>query len=194
MPRSAPPGGLGALLDGAFVVARGCYASPMPDDLIVNTAIACLTRELPPGPTWSPTLANQVNADLLERGVSVSAERLVELLAREPRVLVEYRDGDATPWVRLRSAVTDEDTRARLVEILIEARSFDELAESITGEYAANPRPVYGYALRFLAEGKPNGLEEPLQETFAHALARFDDTPRALELAGVLRAHLDARR
>lgn len=158
----------------------------MTDALLVETAVSCLVREFPPGPTSPAELADRVNADLRERAASVEPERLVQLLESDPRVLIEYRDGDATPWLRLRSSVTDEDARARLVEILIEARSFDELAENITGESAAKSHPLFRDALRFLAEGKPNGLEEPLQETFAQALSRFADDPRAAELAGLL--------
>lgn len=90
--------------------------------------------------------------------------------------------------------VSDEDARARLVEILIEARTFDELAERITREFAAKTHALFGYALRFLAEGKPNGLDDPLKETFAQELARFGDHQRALELAAILRASADARR
>jgi hypothetical protein len=166
----------------------------MTDELLIETAIRCLDREFPPGPTAPSSLTDRVNAELHARDVSVEPERLVELLTADPRVLVEYRDGDDTPWLRLRSSVTDEDARARLVEILVEARTFDELAESITGEFAARSHPLFGDALRVLAEGKPNGLDDPLKETFAQALSRFGDSPRALELAGILRAHADGRR
>jgi hypothetical protein len=90
--------------------------------------------------------------------------------------------------------ISDEDARARLVEILLEAGSYDELAEQITAEYAAKTHPLFGYALRFIAEGKPNGLDDPLKETFAHVLGRFDDHPRAVELAAILLAAAEARR
>jgi hypothetical protein len=161
----------------------------MAHSLLVDTAVACLEREFPPGPTAPSALADRVNAELREREVSVDADELVRLLQADRRVLVEYRDGDATPWLRLRSAVTEEDARARLVEILVEARSYDELSESITGEFAAKSHPLFGAALRLLAEGKPNGLDDPLQATFAQALERFTDNPRAIELAGLLAAH-----
>jgi hypothetical protein len=166
----------------------------MADELLIETAIRCLQREFPPGPTAPASLADRVNAELRARGGSVDADRLVEALAADPRVLVEYRDGDATPWLRLRSSVTDEDARARLVEILLESPTFDELGESITGEFAAKSHPLFREALRVLAEGKPNALDDPLKETFAEALARFTNTPRAVELAAMLRAHADGRR
>jgi hypothetical protein len=161
----------------------------MTDELIADTAISCLEREFPPGLTSVAALDDRVNAELGGRGLSVSRARLVELLADDPRVLVEYRDGDATPWVRLQSAVTEEDARARLVEILLEAGTFDEVWGRITAESAAESHPLFRDALRFLAEGKPNSLDDPLKETFAQALSRFADNPRAVELAGILRAH-----
>ncbi len=163
----------------------------MADDQIVETAIACLEREFPPGLTSFTALDDRVNAELRARGISVGPERLVELMADDPRVLVEYRDGDARPWVRLRSAVTDEDARARLVELLLEARTFDDLWASVTAESAVPSHPLFRDALRFLAEGKPNSLDDPLKESFAQALDRFADNPRALELAGILRARAE---
>lgn len=163
----------------------------MADELIVETAIGCLEREFPAGLTSLVALDDRVNAELRVRDTSVGPERLVELLAADPRVLVEYRDGDATPWVRLRSAVTDEDARARLIEILLEARTFDEVWGRITAESAAESHPLFRDALRFLAEGKPNSLDDALKESFAQALTRFADTPRAVELAGILRAHAE---
>ena len=166
----------------------------MANELLVETAVRCLEREFPPGSTSPAALADRVNAELRGRGLSVDPDRLVELMTPDPRVLVEYRDGDSTPWLRLRSSVTNEDARARLVEILVEARSFDELGESITGEFAAKSHPLFREALRVLAEGKSNGLDDPLKETFARALSRFPDSPRAVELAGILRAHADGRR
>ncbi|HSU39730.1 MAG TPA: hypothetical protein VLJ38_09180 [Polyangiaceae bacterium] len=163
----------------------------MADALIVETAIGCLEREFPPGLTSLVALDDRVNAELRARDTSVAPERLVELLAADPRVLVEYRDGDATPWVRLRSAVTDDDARARLVEILLEARTFDEIWGRITAESAAESHPLFRDALRLLAEGKPNSLDDPLKESFAQALTRFPDNPRAVELAGILHAHAE---
>lgn len=159
------------------------------DALILETALTSLEQEFPPGPTWPPSLAERVNARLRERDLSVEPDELVELLAPDPRVLVEYRDGGAVPWVRLRRSVTEEDARARLVEILIEAATLDELMERVAAEYGANPHASYGYALRFVTEGKANGLDEGLIPTFERALGRFADNPRAVELAGILRAH-----
>jgi hypothetical protein len=164
------------------------------DALILETALGCLEQEFPPGPTWPPSLADAVNARLRAQGVSVAPEHLVHLLEPDPRVLVEYRDGGAVPWLRLRSSITAEDARARLVEILIEAQSFDELAESVALEYGADPHRIYGYALRFITEGKPNGLDDGLVETFGRALSRFSENHRAVELAGILHAHVDRRR
>jgi hypothetical protein len=163
----------------------------MADELIVETAIRCLEREFPPGLTSLTALDDRVNAELRAHGTSVRPERLVELLACDPRVLVEYRDADPTPWVRLRSAVSDEDARARLVEILLEAETFDEIWGRITAESAGESHPLFRDALRFLAEGKPNAFDDPLKESFAQALGRFADDPRALELAGILRAHAE---
>src|SRR3954462_2113774 len=115
----------------------------MADELIVETAIRCLEREFPPGLTSLTALDDRVNAELRARGTSVRPERLAELLARDPRVLVEYRDADPTPWARLRSAVSDEDARARLVEILLEAETFDEIWGRITAESAGESHPLF---------------------------------------------------
>ena len=164
----------------------------MPDSLIADTAVRCLERQLPPGPTALTALSDLVNAELLEQAVTVAPEQLRELMAADPRVLVDDREGAA--WIRLMSSVDDEDARARLVEILVEARTFDELSARITAEFAAKSHPLFGYALRLLAEGKAGGLDDPLMETFAQALARFAAAPRAIELAAILRAHASAAR
>ncbi|HTQ07176.1 MAG TPA: hypothetical protein VMI54_25140 [Polyangiaceae bacterium] len=147
----------------------------MSDELIIERAVSCLEREFPPGLTEPAAVADRVNQELRTRGVSVAPERLVELLAADPRVLVEYRDDDGAPWLRLRSAVSEEDARARLVEILIEARTFDELVEKIAGESAAHSHPLFKDALRFLAEGKDGALEESLRVVFSQTLSRLKE-------------------
>jgi hypothetical protein len=164
----------------------------MQDRSIAEVAVRCLARQFPPGPTSLTALVDSVNAELLEHALRVTAPEMLELMATDPRVLVEDRDG--APWVRLMSSVDDEEARARLVEILLEAATFDELSERVTAEFSAKSSPLFGYALRLLAEGKPNGLDDPLMETFARALERFTDAPRAAELAAILRAHASALR
>ncbi len=156
--------------------------------LIVETAVRCLELEFPPGLTSPVELAEQVNGQLRDQGVSVDPDRLVDLLESDERVLVEYRDGSTAPWIRLRASVTDDDARARLIELLIEGKTLDEIAEGITGEAAAKSHPLFSDALRFLAEGTPNALDESLREVFARELRRFPDDPRAVELVGVLQA------
>jgi hypothetical protein len=84
--------------------------------------------------------------------------------------------------------LTDAEGRARLMKVLDDARTFDELGASITAEYAAKTHELFARALRFLADGDPSCLDAALKERFAQVLSRFVESRRALELAGILEA------
>lgn len=83
--------------------------------------------------------------------------------------------------------LTDVEARSRLMRILDDAVSFEQLGAGITAEHAAKEsHAVFGAALRFIAERDPTGLDAELQERFAQALSRMVESREALALAGVL--------
>jgi hypothetical protein len=83
--------------------------------------------------------------------------------------------------------LTDQEARARLLKILDDAKTFEDLGKGITAEYAEKEsHPVFGCALRFLAEADPTKLDAGLQERLAQVLSRFVESKEALHLAGVL--------
>ena len=84
--------------------------------------------------------------------------------------------------------LTDREARDRLLKILDDARTFEELGDGITAESGAKAHPLFGCALRFLAEEDPSQLDVDLQERFAQVLSRMVESKRALHLAGVLEA------
>ena len=81
---------------------------------------------------------------------------------------------------------SEDDARARLLKIIDDAKTFDELDERIQDEYATKSDAVFGAAVRFLAENDPSGLDAAVQERFAQALSRMVDSEEALRLAAVL--------
>lgn len=89
---------------------------------------------------------------------------------------------------------TDDETRRRLLELLDDARTFDELERSLRGRIGTDPSPLLEGALRFLEAGDPSGLDPELEERFAQVLSRFVESRRALELAGKLEAGDTAER
>lgn len=82
--------------------------------------------------------------------------------------------------------VTDNEARARLLRILDDAHTFEELDEGITAEHRARTHALFGTVLRFIAEGDASDLDAVLQERLAQVLSRFVESTRALELAGIL--------
>jgi hypothetical protein len=82
--------------------------------------------------------------------------------------------------------VADAEARVQLLKLLDNARTFDELLEGVTAEYGAKTHTLFGTALRFLAEGDPDCLDDELQERFAQVLSRFVESRRGLALAGIL--------
>ena len=83
--------------------------------------------------------------------------------------------------------MTDDEARNRLLAVLDKAHTFAELCAAISAEHgAASGRGLFGCALRFLSEGDATVLDAGLQERFARVLSRFVESPRALQLAGVL--------
>lgn len=89
---------------------------------------------------------------------------------------------------------TDDETRRRLLELLDDARTFDELERSFRGRIGTDPSPLLEGALRFVEAGDPSGLDAELEERFAQVLSRFVESRRALELAGKLEAGDTAER
>jgi len=81
---------------------------------------------------------------------------------------------------------SEDDARARLLKIIDDAKSFEELDERVQDEYATKSGAVLGAAVRFLAESDPSGLDTVVQERFAQALSRMVDSEEALRLAAVL--------
>jgi hypothetical protein len=81
---------------------------------------------------------------------------------------------------------SEDDARARLLKIIDDAKTFDELDERIQDEYATKSGVVFGAAVRFLAESDPSGLDASVQERFAQALSRMVDSEEALRLAAIL--------
>lgn len=91
---------------------------------------------------------------------------------------------------------TDDETRRRVLELLDDAHTFDELRRSFEAQIslvAVRPALLDG-ALRFLEDGDATGLDAELQERFAQVLSRFVESRRALELAGKLEAGAPAER
>jgi len=83
--------------------------------------------------------------------------------------------------------LTDAEARTRLLGILDDAKTFEDLGDGITAAYdATNTHALFTAALRFIAERDPSGLDGELQERFAQALSRMVESREALELAGVL--------
>jgi hypothetical protein len=82
--------------------------------------------------------------------------------------------------------VSDAEARARLLKILDDARTFEELSRAVAHEHAAKTHAVFECAARFLAERDPAGLDSALQERFAQVLSRMVESKEALSLAGVL--------
>lgn len=94
------------------------------------------------------------------------------------------------------SVDTDDETRRRVLELLDDAHTFDELRRSFEAQIslvAVRPALLDG-ALRFLEDGDATGLDAELQERFAQVLSRFVESRRALELAGKLEAGAAAER
>lgn len=84
---------------------------------------------------------------------------------------------------------SDDDATVRLLKILDDARTFEGLCDGISGAYgAAHSHPLFGTALRFIADGDASNLGPDLQERFAQVLSRFVESKRALELAAILEA------
>jgi hypothetical protein len=94
------------------------------------------------------------------------------------------------------SVDTEDETRRRLLELLDDAHSFDELRRSFQAQISlVAPRPaLLEGALRFAEEGDASGLDAEFQERFAQVLSRFVESKRALELAGKLEADDAAER
>lgn len=84
--------------------------------------------------------------------------------------------------------LTDDDARARLLKILDDARTFDELHGALVAARRADSHGLFDSALRFVASDDAAGLDWPVRERFAQVLSRFVESTRALHLAGVLEA------
>lgn len=84
----------------------------------------------------------------------------------------------------------DATVRVRILKLLDDARTFDELRVALVGEVpldGAEP-PLLRCVLRFVTSGITSGLDDELKERFAQVLSRFVESTRALELAGRLEA------
>lgn len=84
--------------------------------------------------------------------------------------------------------LSDDDARQLLLKILDDARTFDELHAALVAAAGSEPHPVFGFALRFVTDDNPTGLEWAVRERLAQVLSRFVESRRALHLAGVLEA------
>ena len=84
--------------------------------------------------------------------------------------------------------LTDDEARARLLKILDDARTFDDLHAALLATGGAETHVLFGCALRFVANDDPAGLEWAVRERFAQVLSRFVESRRALHLAGLLEA------
>jgi hypothetical protein len=82
--------------------------------------------------------------------------------------------------------LSEGDARNRLLKIIDDAKTFEELDERIQDEYATKSDAVFGAAVRFLAESDPSELDDAVQERLAQALSRMVDSEEALRLAAVL--------
>ena len=87
-----------------------------------------------------------------------------------------------------RGVLSEAEARARLLKIIDDAKSFEQLAEHVRAEHEAKSGAAFGAAVRFLAESDPSGLEFSVQERFAQALSRMVESEEALRLAAVLEA------
>ena len=84
--------------------------------------------------------------------------------------------------------LNEDEARRRLLQILDDAKTFEELDGAVLVEYAAKTGAVFGSVVKFFAESDPKGLDGPLQERFAQVLSRFVESREALHLAAVLEA------
>jgi hypothetical protein len=82
--------------------------------------------------------------------------------------------------------LTDDEARARLLRILDDAKTFEELEAGITDGQGAKASAIFDRALKFIADGDAGGLDGELRERFAQVLSRFVESRKALHLAGVL--------
>jgi hypothetical protein len=83
--------------------------------------------------------------------------------------------------------VTDDEARRDLMASLDDAKTFEQLAAGITAAHGAkDSHPVFGDALRFIAERDAGGIDGGLQERFAQVLSRMVESKEALALAGLL--------
>ena len=84
--------------------------------------------------------------------------------------------------------LTDAEARQRLLKILDDARTFDELHAAVVAAAASDPNDLFGRALHFVTADDATGLAWAVRERFAQVLSRFVESRRALHLAGVLEA------
>lgn len=91
---------------------------------------------------------------------------------------------------------TDDETRRRILKVLDDARTFEELRSGVVHAVPLHgtTSAVLAGALRFVDEGDASALDEKLEERFAQVLSRFVESRRALELAGLLEAGLESGR
>jgi hypothetical protein len=86
-----------------------------------------------------------------------------------------------------RAPLSDDDARRRLLGILDDSKTFEELTSAITAACGAkDTHRDFGHALRFIEERDPSGLDAVLQERFAQVLSRMVESKEALALAGML--------
>jgi hypothetical protein len=91
---------------------------------------------------------------------------------------------------------TDDQTRRRILKLLDDARTFEELRLGLVRAvplHGTNSSLLAG-ALRFVDDGDATDLDEVLEERFAQVLSRFVESRRALELAGLLEGGLESGR
>ncbi len=82
---------------------------------------------------------------------------------------------------------TDAEARERLLRILDDAKTFEDVAGGITAEHGApGSHALFGFAERFITEQDPSKLDSGVQERFAQVLSRMVDSKEALHLAAVL--------
>lgn len=87
----------------------------------------------------------------------------------------------------------DDEARSRLLKVLDDAKTFEELCGGIEAAHSEHAGAVFACALRFVTESDPDGLDAMLQERFAQVLSRMVESTRALHLAGVLEGSPDER-
>lgn len=84
--------------------------------------------------------------------------------------------------------LSDDEARQLLLKMLDDARSFDALHAALVAAAASEHHRLFGFAVRFVTDDDPAGLEWSVRERFAQVLSRFVESRRALHLAGVLEA------